>query len=445
VTRTIGRWATGSILVALLASGCVPWQLRGQQERIDATASLQGRAATATESSHPLVVFLVRMDGERPTLVDHFVLRGAGRWRFTVAPGSYAVGAFEDLDADGRYDAEPALRAAAGPRYDLDAGERLEGIELLIPPDGRIPVEGPVDVAGLQARTPIDQERFSLGRLEALGRVVELTDARFDRENGRKGLWRRWDFLFDVGPGIYFLEACDPSRTPVLFVHGMTGGPRDFAAILADLDRSRFEPWLYYYPSGARLDHVSDHLVQQVAKLRLRCRFDELFVVAHSMGGLVARSFILKQRLGRARGDVTLFVSIATPWSGQAAARFARLAPAGLDLPPSFHDVAPQSAFIAGLFFDDPATRRVRRRLPAEASYHLVYGFKRTESSPGASADGVVQLSSGARLEAQEEAHSQRAFDYGHAEILRGPEVVAHLEAILFGALEGGPHLAGRR
>jgi hypothetical protein len=87
----------------------------------------------------------------------------------------------------------------------------------------------------------------------------------------------------------------------------------------------------------------------------------------------------------------------------------------------------------------------VRRRLPAEASYHLVYGFKRTESSPGASADGVVQLSSGARLEAQEEAHSQRAFDYGHAEILRGPEVVAHLEAILSGALEGGPHLAGRR
>ncbi len=307
--------------------------------------------------------------------------------------------------------------------------ERAEGIET--PPDGRTPVEGTADTANLLARMAINQERFSLGRLEALGRVADLADARFDRENGSRGLWRPLDFLFDVGPGTYFLEACDPARTPVLFVHGITGGPRDFEAILAGLDRTRFEPWLYYYPSGAPLDYVSDHLAQQVAKLGLRCRFDELFVVAHSMGGLVARSFILKQRAGRARGDVTLFVSVATPWSGQAAARFARLVPAGLDLPPSFRDVAPGSAFIEGLFFEDPGTRRGRRRLPPEVSYHLVYGFRRAESSLGPSADGVVQLSSGARLEAQEEARSQRAFDYGHAEILRSPELVAHLGALL--------------
>lgn len=307
----------------------------------------------------------------------------------------------------------------------------VEGIELSKPPDGRAPVEGPVDIASLRASTAIDQERLSLGRPEALGRITDLADARFDRENGSSGLWRRSDFLFDVEPGTYFLEACDPARTPVLFVHGITGGPRDFEAILAGLDRSRFEPWLYYYPSGAPLDQVSDHLAQQVAKLSLRCRFGELFVVAHSMGGLVARSFILKQRVGRARGDVRLFVSIATPWSGQAAARFARLAPAGLDLPPSFHDVAPGSAFIEGLFFEDRGTRRVRRRLPPEVSYHLVYGFKRVESGSGPSADGVVELSSGARLEAQEEARSQRGFDYGHAEILRSPELVAHLRSIL--------------
>jgi hypothetical protein len=128
---------------------------------------------------------------------------------------------------------------------------------------------------------------------------------------------------------------------------------------------------------------------------------------------------------------VTLFVSIATPWGGQADARLAWLAPAGLDLPPSFRDIAPGSSFIEGLFFEDPDTRRVRRRLPPEVSYHLVYGFRRAERSAGPSADGVVELSSGARLEVQEEARSQRAFDHAHAEILRAPELVAYLNEIL--------------
>lgn len=313
----------------------------------------------------------------------------------------------------------------------LERRQRAEGTGLSMAPGGRALVEGPLDTAGPGAGTATDRESERPGQLEALGQVAELTDPRFDRESGSSGLWRPLDFLADVGRGTYFLEACDPIRTPVLFVHGITGGPRDFEAILASLDRSRFEPWLYYYPTGAPLDQVSDHLARQVAALRQRCRFGELFVVAHSMGGLVARSFILKQRVGRMRGDVTLFVSVATPWGGQAAARFARLAPAGLDLPPSFQDVAPESAFIEGLFFEQRRARRVRRHLPPEVSYHLVYGFKRAEGSSGPSADGVVPLSSGARLEAQEEARSQRALDYGHAEILRSRELIAHLGAIL--------------
>ncbi|MCI0548027.1 MAG: alpha/beta hydrolase, partial [Candidatus Rokubacteria bacterium] len=157
--------------------------------------------------------------------------------------------------------------------------------EQSIPLDGSVPVEEPVDIAGLRAPTAIDLGGPSLGRLEALGRVADLADARFDRENGSRGLWRRLDFLFGVGRGTYFLEACDPARTPVLFVHGITGGPRDFEAILAGMERRRFEPWLYYYASGAPLDQVSDHLAEQVAKLGRRCRFGELYVVAHSMGG----------------------------------------------------------------------------------------------------------------------------------------------------------------
>ena len=58
--------------------------------------------------------------------------------------------------------------------------------------------------------------------------MAALSDPRFDRDNGRMGLWEPFDFLLEVGAGVYMLEPYDPSRTPVVFVHGMGGSPREF-------------------------------------------------------------------------------------------------------------------------------------------------------------------------------------------------------------------------
>lgn len=272
----------------------------------------------------------------------------------------------------------------------------------------------------------------------ALGTVVGLADPRFEPENGRKGLWRRWDFISDVGPGIYFLEECDTERTPVLFIHGMAGNPREFEALVEHLDHDRFQAWFYYYPSGASLDQLSDQLSRDVIDLRAECGFQELFVVGHSIGGLLARSFILKHYARTHRKDVTLFVSISTPWGGHRAARRLWLVPSRLGLPASFRDVAPDSEFIDGLFFEDADTTRMRRRLPTHVSYHMLYGYRREDARSGPSGDGVVNLSSGTRLEAQEEASSQRALDYGHADILQSAEAAEFLRETLAQAIRKG-------
>ena len=42
-------------------------------------------------------------------LVSHTLLQHPGRWYARLAPGCYAVGAFEDLNRDQRYADEPAL------------------------------------------------------------------------------------------------------------------------------------------------------------------------------------------------------------------------------------------------------------------------------------------------------------------------------------------------
>ena len=79
----------------------------------------------------------------------------------------------------------------------------------------------------------------------------------------------------------------------MLFVHGIQG-TRSFRLLIAHLDAATFQPWVYYYPSGGSLSLCAEHLSQTMDKLRLQYGVKRFVVVAHSMGGLVARAFILR-------------------------------------------------------------------------------------------------------------------------------------------------------
>ena len=76
----------------------------------------------------------------------------------------------------------------------------------------------------------------------------------------------------------------------------------------------------------------------------------------------------------------------------------------------------------------------VRRRsgagFPDEVAFHLLFGF-RMKARSGTANDGTVSVASQARLEAQEQAVSVRAFDAGHLEILSSPEVIARVNRLL--------------
>jgi len=429
-------------MVALFAVGCTGvkrfWGYQDQRKQFSEFSELRGTVRTEEPSSSPLVVVLLRIEGESYELVDSFTLAGAGRWRFVLrGTGTYWVVAFEDLNADGNYDDEPALGGVAAPKFEISVGHREDGIELVIPAEGRFNVEGRVDIAKLQARSSRDQERATLGQLTVLGDVVEIDDPRFSRENGEKGLWYPLDFVFDVGPGIYFLEEYDPNKIPVLFVHGMTGYPREFEVLAAGLDRRRFQPWFYYYPSGSFLANVSEHLNQSVTDLETRLRFERIFVVAHSMGGLVSRSFILKHHVTSGRDTVRFFASISTPWRGmESAARGVKFAPKVMDrLPPSFENVALDSPFVHGLFFQDRAGSVTRRQLPQEIPYHLIFGFVAEEGTNPPLSDGVVSLPSALRLEAWEESKSRHLVGADHTGILRQQATVDILNQLLNEAL----------
>lgn len=441
--RTVGyrHVLAGFSLLALcvLASGCVLLTGAAQREKQDARAAIAGSVATDFDSANGLVVVLLRFpEGESPRdgeiqLVDHYVLRSAGRWGFSVAPGNYAVAAFEDTNGDGAYEDEPAIvpRKADGSMreqllmLDVKSGERRM-VDLLIPRAGRSQVTERVDIALAidSVRNYRDQEMISIGLFEVNGEVIGLDEPRFDFKNGTRGLWERMDFVVELSPGIYFLEEYDRHKMPVLFVHGISGTPREFQELIAGLDRDRFQPWVYFYPSGFNLDGIAEHLTQLMAKLEKRHDFDEFVVVAHSMGGLVSRAFLLKHETLGGAADVPLFVSMASPFGGDTAAARLETAPAAVRdrLPPAFQDMQPASAFIHGLFYRDPESRETRRGLPESMAYHLWFARE----------DQVVPNASSLVFPAQEDAGWRvRAIPGGHVDILRHERTSEFLNSVL--------------
>ena len=419
-----GVLALALAATAIACSGCSTiLAVREQQRRADQNAVISGTVTTDHEPRGPLIVGLLSQDKSGPFLLDHFVTEKPGPWIFAVAPGTYWLGAFEDIDGDGRYDEEPALRPDPKQPIALASGQKLEGVELRIPLQGRF-TRDKFTLSDLQARDSADQHHVSVFALSVAGQVTTLADPRFSREVATKGMWQFYDFLLDTRPGIYFLQAYDPTKIPVLFVHGIAGTPLDFAPLIDRLDRTRFQPWVFYYPSGARLENLAALLTQLFVRLRMQYGFDRAAVVAHSMGGLVTRGFLLQDYETNAADVVRTYVTISSPLGGMASAG------KGVEVSPivvrSWYGLAPGSEYLDGLFYEDPAGKTKRRRLPRTMSYHLLFGFR--GAGPD---DGIVALSSQLRHEAQEEARTERGFDETHTSILQSAAVADYLNEVL--------------
>jgi len=89
----------------------------------------------------------------------------------------------------------------------------------------------------------------------------------------------------------------------------------------------------------------------------------------------------------------------------------------------------PSSNFLRWIFYRDEH-RKQRRLLPKDVGYHMIFGFRMTSSSDVAN-DGAVSVASQTRIEAQEQAATIRALDYGHVDILHSQEAVERLNYLL--------------
>jgi pimeloyl-ACP methyl ester carboxylesterase len=208
---------------------------------------------------------------------------------------------------------------------------------------------------------------------------------------------------------VYVIEPYSADKMPVLFIHGINGSPAQFAYLLAHLDRSRYQPWLYAYASGPRLDEVTARLDANILALRTRYRFGSIAVVAHSMGGLIGRRFVLNHP-----GAVPLFVTLSTPWDGHPAAELGvKHSPYVVDV---WRDLVPGSEYLRDLFTVP---------LPQSTQHCLIFTFNRGRTFFGVSSDRRVPVASQLSVPAQREAAHVIGFNDTHDGVLRDSAVAS--------------------
>jgi hypothetical protein len=392
-------------------SGCMLFRAADDIRAIAQGARIVGSTETPDSSNHPVIVGLVRdTDGEK-TFVAYNFQRGRGTFEFLQKPGRYYIFAFEDSNENLKYDeGEPAYYVGAQQApLDVAAGQRLNvgGIRLV--------KEIPKGVAELRAVVKRDLALTPELARPHRGTLVTWNDPRFALQVGPAGMWTPLETYKEYGAGVFFFEPYDPARLPVVFVHGNSGTAYDFKTIIEKLDRTRFQPWVFQYPSGFRLELISDFLVRTLDELQALYKFDRYAIVAHSMGGLVSRAAVNKIVKRDETPPIMLFVTISTPWEGHEAAKTgAQYSPVVL---PVWLDMVPGSPYLSHL---------LETQLPATVPYYLIYGYE-----GGAGTDGTVSLRSVLKLEAQDQSVRTTGFPDDHKGILQSGEVIDRLNALL--------------
>ena len=344
--------------------------------------------------------------------VDTMYFAGAGtHFGLNLPEGDYQLLVFADRNKNQIFDqAEVIGRKAISLNKMTSPDKVMDRIEIQLSSPQR------VDWAEAISKPNLAEPQQSL--FYPTGAIRSLDDPLFSENMATLGMYDPASFMERSPTGFYALEEDLEFKIPVVFVHGVGGSIRAFEPIIGQLDRERYKPWFFYYPSGGDLDQLAElfHRIFLSGKVVTMAEMP-MIIVAHSMGGLVVREALNKYENSPKENKVDLLVTIATPFGGHPAAASGEKH--GLIVLPSWRDTNPENRFIKELF---------RKPLPETVEYQLLYAYDNPATLKiNKNSDGVVPLSSQLRLEAQQEATGQLGFESSHTKILENEDMIGHI------------------
>ena len=340
------------------------------------------------------------------------VLPERGLFGMLLPAGSYDLLYFADLNHDGYYSTgEVVGRTAPEAPVRVDGTASSDGVIVPAPP------------VRLDLAEPSSSDTALHRQVVPEPMVVESVAAPiFDPEYGELGVYQPTRFMARLENMLYSIRTPDFEKAQVVLVHGIDGTPRDFATLIPSLDPSRYHVWLFYYPSGLPLDKLGKIFALVLEKLAAAGPADmRMAVVAHSMGGLVARRGINEMcRSGKPR-YLRMFASFDTPYGGvESAAGAVRR---GTELVPSWIDVAAGSPFL---------TKLHETPLPKDLPFHLFFGWGlHGDHGPSPAGDGTIALASQLDPRAQTLATGMSGYGQTHVGILSDQAALAELSRVL--------------
>lgn len=112
----------------------------------------------------------------------------------------------------------------------------------------------------------------------------------------------------DHKTGLYLTHPYERGKIPVILIHGLWSSPKTWTRTINDLRadpaiRERYQFWTFQYPTGNPFIHSAARLRSSLAEIRNYYdpdgsdpAFDQMVLVGHSMGGLIAKTMIASSR-----------------------------------------------------------------------------------------------------------------------------------------------------
>jgi uncharacterized alpha/beta hydrolase family protein len=390
-----------------MLNACSLKAINTQSIELKNLAKISGKVIVEGGTTQSIIVAAITLENEKATIISQRRASKNGSYQLHLLSGKYLLGAYIDKNNNLIRD-EDEIAAMFSQQNEpftkiiLKDKQTINLATITIDPEKNINNYKKVEYNTNKTK-------------ENTGRIVSLDNVIFAKENSDMGLWRPIDFLRTIGGGLMFLQPYDKDKTPVIFIHGISGNPKEFQPIIKQLDQDKFQPWILYYPSGLPLSLISNYTVETLTRLHNKHHFHDIQVISHSMGGLISRDFLRLQQEKNLPFTTSLYITINSPMYGsEDATEAVEKSPIVLA---SWRDLATNSDYIKSLH---------QWRIPSEIPYHLFFSYL-----PGEDGDGTVPMSSQLSLSLQDEAERIYATEGSHAGVLADKKFIKRLTNVI--------------
>lgn len=364
--------------------------------------SLSGRLTSDLPYNGSVFVVAVSDRFQQREIVATRIIRSpSDHYAIFLPEGEYDIYIYADLNKNGFFETKELVgRTQPGKPISVKNKKAVDAI-LVQGPTIKININNPqksdIDI---YAKVAVSSYKYD-----------SLDDEFFDPSYGIMGIYRPTEFLTHTQGSLFALEDYNPNKIMIVFVHGVEGTPRDWKYFVDGLDRERFQPWFYFYPSGLPLEKLGSLLAYAINFFNEfpEYKIQRLVIVAHSMGGLVARAAIDGLCRKGTPPYLKMYISMSSPYGGiEEANTGLKSAPV---IVPSWRDVATNSLFLKNIY---------ERDMPADVPFHMFFGYR---NKSGASSDGTITLRSQLDSRVHLKAVKTYGFDTTHVGILNDEAV----------------------